>query len=56
MKEQPRPRMRLVPGADEPRVRWARVATARARIAAGYYDRDEIRERLLDAILEELQP
>lgn len=35
-------------------VRWARVNAARARIAAGYYDRENVRERLLDALLEEL--
>ncbi len=35
-------------------VRWTRVGTVRARIAAGYYDRPDIRERLVDAVLEEL--
>ncbi len=35
-------------------VRWARVGTVRVRIAAGYYDRLDVRERLVDAVLEEL--
>jgi hypothetical protein len=35
-------------------VRWSQVKAARARIAAGFYDRAEVREELLDAILEEL--
>jgi hypothetical protein len=28
--------------------------TARARMAVGYYDRDEVREKVLDAVLKEL--
>ena len=53
-------RMRLVPGAGSKRdrgeadVRWSRVKAARARIAAGYYEHDEVREKLLDALLDEL--
>jgi hypothetical protein len=35
-------------------VRWSRVMATRARIAAGHYDRADVRERLLDAILDEL--
>ncbi len=35
-------------------VRWSRVKAARARIAAGFYDRADVREKLLDAILDEL--
>jgi len=34
--------------------RWSRVERARARIAARFYDRDDVREKLLDAILDEL--
>ena len=55
-----RGRIRLVPGMDAERprgeagVRWSRVTAARARIAAGFYDRADVREKLLDAILEEL--
>jgi hypothetical protein len=57
---QRRGRMQLVPvaGKTGPRaeagVRRARVKAARARIAAGFYDRAEVREKLLDAILDEL--
>jgi hypothetical protein len=57
---QGRARMELVPReyrtprrVDAGGVRWARVNAARARIAAGYYDRENVRERLLDALLEE---
>jgi hypothetical protein len=35
-------------------VRWSRVRAARARIASGFYDRADVREQLLDAILDEL--
>lgn len=35
-------------------VRWSRVRAARARIAAGFYDRADVREKLLDTILDEL--
>ena len=35
-------------------VRWSRVKAARARIAAGFYDRDDVREELLNAIMDEL--
>ena len=31
-----------------------RVQAARSRIASGYYDRDDVREQLVGAILEEL--
>jgi hypothetical protein len=57
---QGRGRIRLVtvPDGKRPRdescVRWARVEAARARIASGFYDRAEVREKLLDAILDEL--
>ena len=55
-----RRRIRLVTTAagkssrGEPGVRWSRVKTARARIAAGFYDRADVREKLLDALLDEL--
>ena len=42
--------LRVVPEASA-----ARVATAQARIAAEYYDRSEVRDRLVDALLKELQ-
>jgi hypothetical protein len=55
-----RRRIRLVPPRSERRsrgeagVRWSRVRAARARIAAGFYDRADVREKLLDVILDEL--
>jgi len=36
-------------------VRWTKVRAARARVAAGYYDRDAVRARVLDAVLEDLR-
>jgi hypothetical protein len=57
---QDRARIRLVPVAggkrsrSEAGVRWSRVRAARARIAAGFYEREEVREKLLDVILDEL--
>ena len=35
-------------------VRWERVRSARARISTGYYDRPEVRERVLTAVLDEI--
>jgi hypothetical protein len=35
-------------------VRWSRVQAVRARIAAGFYDRADVREKLVDAILGEV--
>jgi anti-sigma28 factor (negative regulator of flagellin synthesis) len=55
-----RGRIRLVTSTGEKSspgeadVRWSRVEAARARIAAGFYDRADVREKLLDAILDEL--
>ena len=55
-----RGRIRLVTGTGgmcsrgEPDVRWSRVEAARARITAGFYGRADVRERLLDAILDDL--
>jgi len=50
-----RGRLRLVSAAREADgTRWSRVERARARIAARFYDRDDVREELLDAILDEL--
>lgn len=58
---QRRGRLELVPEEyrtprreDSGGVRWARVNAVRARIAAGYYDRANVRDRLLDALLDEL--
>jgi hypothetical protein len=35
-------------------VRWSKVKTARARIAADYYERGEVKDRVLDALMDEL--
>ncbi|MGH7742378.1 MAG: hypothetical protein ACRENS_10190 [Candidatus Eiseniibacteriota bacterium] len=35
-------------------IRWARVATAQARIAADFYQRRDVRDRLIDALMDEL--
>ena len=52
------PKLSVVKGgrtADhEPSVRWDRVRNARARISAGYYDRPDVRERVLSAVLDEI--
>jgi hypothetical protein len=41
------------PGADRS-VRWSRILSARARIEAGYYELDDVRESIVDALLQEL--
>lgn len=42
--------------ADPPlTIRWSKILSARARIAAGYYERDEVQDRLVDAVLQELR-
>lgn len=40
---------------DPEDVRWSRVMSAQARMAVGYYDRDDVKEFLVDAVLEELK-
>ena len=51
-------RLRLVPGAKGARpargVRASRVQRARERIASGYYDRQDVREKVVGALLGEL--
>lgn len=37
-----------------PPVRLTRVRTALRRIASGYYDRDDVRDRLVAAVLKEI--
>jgi hypothetical protein len=57
---QGRARVRLVPVSGTAgtqrasKVRWSRVKTARARVASGFYDREDVREKLLEAVLEEM--
>jgi hypothetical protein len=36
-------------------VRWSRIQTAQARIASGFYERDEVQAFVVDAILRELK-
>ena len=51
-------RARIVPlptPSGEASIRWSRVSTAQARIAAGYYDRQDVQDRLADALFDELQ-
>ena len=48
------PKLRLVGGADPALVRLPKVRAAQQRIANGYYDRDAVRDRLADALLEEI--
>ena len=52
------PQLRVVQGGrvleSDPTVRWDRVRNARARITAGYYDCPEVRERVLTAVLDEI--
>ena len=57
------PTLRLVTGNGVPvatspggSIRWSKVRTAQARIAAGYYDREEVREKVLEAVLDVLDP
>jgi hypothetical protein len=36
-------------------IRWSNVETARARVAAGWYERHDVKSRLVDALLEEMR-
>lgn len=36
-------------------LRWEKIRTARARIAAGFYDREDVRSRLADAVLRRMR-
>ena len=40
---------------DGPRVRWARVTTARTRIGTGYYERPDVQDLVVTAVLNELR-
>jgi hypothetical protein len=37
------------------RIRWSKVMAAQARMASGYYDRDEVQQFLVEALLRELR-
>lgn len=43
--------LRAIPGG----IRWSRIATAQARIAVDFYQRREVRDRLIEALLAELE-
>ncbi len=45
-----RPTLRIAEG-----LRWSRVRTARARIAADYYERPEVKGVVVDALMVELR-
>jgi hypothetical protein len=49
-----RPDPRLV-SRDADRIRPGRVLAAQARIASGYYERPEVKDYLLEALLQELR-
>lgn len=52
----PRSPGKIIPlNVESRRVRRAKVAAAQRRIAAGHYDRVEVRERLVDEVLRELR-
>ena len=42
------------PLATPKAIRWTKVMTAQARIATGYYDRKDVKEMVLEAVLKEL--
>jgi hypothetical protein len=46
---------RWIPLRTSSHVRWSRVMTAQARIAVGYYERPDVKEMVLDAVLKELK-
>ena len=39
---------------DGEEIRWSRVLAAQARIATDYYDREDVKAILVDAVLDEL--
>lgn len=53
------PRLSVVKGGRAPGsdagVRLDRVRNARARIASGYYDQPDVRDRVLSAVLDEFE-
>ena len=46
--------LRVVSWRSAKTIRWSKVMTAQARIAVGYYDREDVKELLLDAVMQEL--
>jgi len=49
----PVPEWKVLRASD--RVRWTRVQTAQARIASGYYERNEVQDYVVEQILRELK-
>ncbi|HYM81491.1 MAG TPA: hypothetical protein VEY91_08770 [Candidatus Limnocylindria bacterium] len=47
-------RERWISASQEERIRWSKVLAAQARIASGYYDRDDVKAFLVEAIWQEL--
>jgi len=45
-----RPSPRIVPIRNG-EIRWSKVMTAHARMSNGYYDREDVREVLIDALV-----
>ena len=43
------------PSSEGGRIRPGRILLAQARIAAGYYERPEVKDFLLEALLQELR-
>jgi hypothetical protein len=44
----------VIPLRGANHVRWTKVMTARARMAVGYYDREDVKKLVLEAVLREL--
>jgi len=41
--------------SDIDRIRWSKITTAQTRMSSGYYDRDDVQESLVAALLQELK-
>ncbi|HEY3217315.1 MAG TPA: hypothetical protein VGK93_12575 [Candidatus Eisenbacteria bacterium] len=53
-----RPRQGMVSAIglrESDRIRWSKVMAAQARMTSGYYDRDEVQQFLVEALLRELR-
>jgi hypothetical protein len=44
----------VTPIQDAEQIRWSRVLAAQARVASGYYDRPDVQEFILDAVIDEI--
>ena len=43
------------PPRDTNRIRWSKITTAQTRMSSGFYDRDDVQESLVVALLQELK-